>query len=107
MEEIVLCASSAYEKKYYLDERFYGLPEAVQNELKIACVVFTEEVGGVLTVLFDEDGEIVLNPQKEEDDILYDDIACGMLIRRLERDYEELWRQLEAYYKAFIIQSFD
>ena len=46
-EEVVLCASSAYEKKFYLNEEFSRLPEDIKNELKIMCVLFTEEVGGM------------------------------------------------------------
>ena len=55
-ENVVLCASSAYEKKFYLNEAFDKLPEDIKNELKIMCVLFTEEVGGILTLEFDENG---------------------------------------------------
>ena len=34
-DRIVLCGSNAYEKKYYLNEDFRGLPSEVQKELKI------------------------------------------------------------------------
>lgn len=46
-DKMVLCASSAYEKKFYLNENFEGLPQHVKDELKIMCVLFTEDVGGV------------------------------------------------------------
>lgn len=103
-ENRVLCACSAYEQKYYLNEQFAGLPDAVKDELKIICVLFTEDVGGILSILFDEEGYIVLQPEKDEDDILYDDIGCGLKIRQLEMERAELWEQLEAYYKAFILK---
>ena len=45
MEEVVLCGASAYNKKFYLNEDFKGLPEQIKNELKIMCVLFTEDVG--------------------------------------------------------------
>ena len=32
-ENVVLCASSAYEKKRYLNEEFNKLPEDIKNEL--------------------------------------------------------------------------
>ena len=41
-DKVVLCGSSAYSKKYYLNEDFSGLPETVKNELKIMCVLYTE-----------------------------------------------------------------
>ena len=56
-DKMVLCASSAYEKKFYLNENFEGLPQHVKDELKIMCVLFTEDVGGVLSLEFDENGK--------------------------------------------------
>ena len=47
-ENVVLCVSNAYEKKFYLDEAFQGLPQSIKDELKIMCVLFTEDVGGIL-----------------------------------------------------------
>ena len=47
-ENVVLCVSNSYEKKYYFNPDFDKLPDDVKNELKIMCVLFTEEVGGIL-----------------------------------------------------------
>jgi hypothetical protein len=105
MEETVLCASSAYEQKYYLNEAFAGLPDKVKDELKIICVLFTEDVGGILTILFDEEGLICLRPEKNEEDILYDEIGCGLKIRQLELERAELWEQMETYYRTFFMQQ--
>ena len=46
-ENVVLCVSNSYEKKYYFNPDFDKLPDDVKNELKIMCVLFTEEVGGI------------------------------------------------------------
>ena len=46
-DQVVLCGASAYEQKYYLNEDFKSLPSQVQDELKIMCVLFTEDVGGI------------------------------------------------------------
>ena len=48
MEEVVLCGASAYNKKFYLNESFTGLPVQVRDELKIMCALFTEDIGGVI-----------------------------------------------------------
>ena len=45
-ERVVLCGASAYEQKYYLNGAFKSLPSGIQDELKILCVLFTEDVGG-------------------------------------------------------------
>ena len=50
---VVLCGASAYEMKYYFNEEFCGLPDSVKEELHILCVLFTEEVGGVVTIAFE------------------------------------------------------
>ena len=102
-EEVVLCASSAYEKKFYLNEDFSRLPEDVKNELKIMCVLFTEEVGGILELVFDEEGNLLFRTDADENDLLYDDIACGMLIKKMQYEKRELLESLEMFYRVFFL----
>ena len=59
-EEVVLCGASAYNKKFYLNQDFKGLPDSIKDELKIMCVLFTEDIGGIFQVVFDEEGSSVL-----------------------------------------------
>ena len=51
-ENTVLCGANAYEQKYYFNPDFESLPQAIQDELHIMCVLFTEEIGGIFTVEF-------------------------------------------------------
>lgn len=44
----VLCGANVYEKKYYFNRKFDGIPPSIKDELHIICVLFTEEVGGFL-----------------------------------------------------------
>ena len=46
----VLCGANAYEKKYYFNEKFSGIPDSIKEELHIICVLFTEEIGGIFTI---------------------------------------------------------
>ena len=55
-EEVVLCGASSYEQKFYLNPEFETLPDNIQQELQIMCVLYTEDVGGVLMVVYDEQG---------------------------------------------------
>ena len=48
-ENVVLCGASAYEQKFYFNPDFQALPEQIRQELQIMCVLFTEDVGGILT----------------------------------------------------------
>ena len=50
---MVLCGANAYEMKYYFNAKFNGIPESIREELRIICVLFTQEVGGVFTVSFE------------------------------------------------------
>ena len=67
-ENVVLCGASSYEEKYYFNEDFSALPASVQDELKILCVLFVSEIGGVLTLEFEEDGSLVFQVSSKEDD---------------------------------------
>lgn len=102
-EEVVLCGASAYNKKYYLNEDFKGLPDAVKDELKIMCVLFTEDIGGVFQLVFDENGELEFRTSADEGDLLYDEIGCGLKVKDLQRTKQDLLEALQMYYKVLYI----
>lgn len=104
-ENVVLCGCSAYEEKYYLDEKFQGLPEAIREELKIMCVLYTLDVGGVLTLEFDEDGTLLFQVSADEGDLLYDEIGSVLKMKQTQRDKAELFEALELYYRAFFLKQ--
>lgn len=101
--EVVLCSASHYIQKYYFNDDFNNLPKDVKDELQIMCVLFTEDIGGILTVFFDEEGNLQLSTEADEDDILYDEIGSGLKIRQLQREKKELFEQLEKYYSVFFL----
>lgn len=103
--KIVLCGASAYEKKYYFNEQFNALPDSIKEELHVICVLFTEEVGGVFTVVFDEEGQIALETDAYDEDVLYDDISSGLLVNEIRRKRQELFQSLELYYRVFILKE--
>ena len=55
-DKVVLCGANSYEEKYYLNPDFDRLPDHVKDELKIMCVLYVNDVGGILTLVFEEDG---------------------------------------------------
>lgn len=97
----VLCGASNYEEKFYFNPVFARIPEAVKKELKIICVLFTQEAGGIIQMLFDEDGELVLETSAAEEDILYDEIGAGLLVNEIRRSRRELFESLSLYYRTF------
>lgn len=104
---IVLCGANAYEQKYYFNENFKGIPESVKEELHIICVLFTEEVGGIFTIVFEEDGSVSLETDAYEEDILYDEISSGLLVREIRMQRQELLESLSLYYRIFILHEQD
>ena len=102
-EKTVLCGASAYTEKYYLNDEFQALPDAVKDELKIMCVLYTNDVGGVLTLEFSEDGELCFHTEEEENDFSYDEIGSVLKIRELQRTKVKLLESLELYYKVAIL----
>lgn len=104
-ERIVLCGANAYEQKYYFNEKFNGIPDSIKDELHIICVLFTEEVGGILTIVFEPDGSVSLETQAEETDIYYDEISSGLLVSEIRRKRFELLESLSLYYRVFILKE--
>ena len=102
---IVLCGANAYEQKYYFNEQFNSIPDSIKEELHIICVLFTEEVGGIITIVFEEDGSISLETDVEESDILYDEISSGLMIREIRRNRQEMFESLSLYYRVFVLHE--
>ncbi|GKH30956.1 DUF6145 family protein [Muricomes sp. OA1] len=102
-EEVVLCGASSYEQKFYLNPEFETLPDSIQQELQIMCVLYTEDVGGVLMVVYDEQGNLELRVDHREDDFTFDEIGSVLKIKELQRTKSELFESLELFYKVFCL----
>lgn len=102
-EEIVLCAASSYERKFYLNPEFEALPESIRQELQIMCVIYTEDVGGVLMFVFDEEGNLELKVDHEENDFLFDEIGSVLKIKEMRQNKRELFESLELFFRVFYL----
>ena len=100
---MVLCGANAYEKKYYFNDKFNAIPESIKEELHILCVLFTEEVGGVFTIAFEDDGNVVLETNASDEDIYYDEVSSGLMVSMVRRERQELFEALSLYYRIFIL----
>ena len=78
---------------------FEKLPEDIKKELKIICVSFTEEIGGIISLEFDKEGSLNIKLIIADEDIYFDEIESGMRISQIQRQKEELFKSLELYYK--------
>jgi hypothetical protein len=104
-DRVVLCVSNSYLKKFYINEDFNALPEQIRQELQIMCVLFTEDVGGILSLDYDEDGTLLLKVDVEEGDYYYDEIGSALKIKEIQRTKRDLLEALEVYYRVFFLKE--
>lgn len=102
-DKVVLCGASAYEQKYYFNEDFASLPQSIQDELHIMCVLYTEEIVGILTLEFDEEGNLQFQVESLEADAMFDEIGSVLKIKDLQNKKKELLESLELYYRVFFL----
>lgn len=100
---IVLCGANSYEQKFYLNEEFSSLPQGIQDDLKMICVTYTEDIGGILTMEFEEDGSLYLRSIADDRDYLYDEVGAGLKIHQIQTERRELLESLELYFKVFYL----
>lgn len=98
---VILCSASKYTQKYFLNPDFERLPDMVKDELKIMCVLYTEEVGGIIMLVFDERGDLKILTEANDDDLLFDEIGSALKVKDIQREKKDLFEQLEQYYGAF------
>ena len=104
-ERIVLCGANAYEQKYYFNPVFKQIPESIKKELNIISVLFTQEAGGIFTIVFEEDGSISIETNADEEDITYDEITAGLLVSEVRRKRQDLFEALGLYYRIYVLHE--
>ena len=102
-DQIVLCGANSYKQKYYFNQDFAALPQTVKEELQIMFVLITEDVGGVLTLWYDEEGNLEFTVEAEEADGRFDEIGSALKIKQIRREKRELLEALELYYRVFFL----
>ncbi len=102
---VVLCGANAYEQKYYFNPVFKQIPESIKKELNIISVLFTQEAGGIFTIVFEEDGNISIETNADEEDITYDEITAGLLVSEVRRKRQDLFEALGLYYRIYVLHE--
>lgn len=102
-EKVVLCGANSYTEKYYLNPDFEQLPESIKNELKILCVLYVHDVGGILTLVFEENGELCFEVTSEEGDPMFDEIGSRLKIKQTQQEKQDLLQSLQLYYQVFFL----
>lgn len=99
-ENTVLCGANSYVQKYYFNEAFAELPSGIKKELQAMCVLYTEDVGGVLTLEYTLEGELDFKVTAGEEDYLFDEIGSALKIKQYQIEKREFLESLEFYYKV-------
>jgi len=85
-DKIVLCGANSYEEKFYMNPDFDNLPQHIKDELKIMCVLYVHDVGGILTLVFEENGELEFEVTSAEGDPMFDEIGSRLKIKEIQTD---------------------
>ena len=104
-DKIVLSGANSYEEKFYMNPDYDNLPQHIKDELKIMCVLYVHDVGGILTLVFEENGELEFEVTSAEGDPMFDEIGSRLKIKEIQTDEkkQELLTQLQLYYKVFFL----
>ena len=102
---VVLCAASAYEKKYFFNKSFEGIPKDIQDQLHIICVLFTEDIGGIILFEFDKDGKLSIRTEAKASDYDYDEIGAALEVKEIQKQRRDMMNGLELYYKAVVLHQ--
>lgn len=97
METTVLCGANATNMMFYFNEERYGiLPKAVKEELRVLCVLYCSDVGGAITLSFDEQHRLRITTLAP-----IDEIGAELKVKSIQLQYEELFSMLEEFSRQF------
>ena len=67
------------------------------------CVLYTEDIGGILELVFDEEGNLQFKTGCEEGDFYYDEIGSVLKIKQFRNEKRELLEAVETYYRVMYL----
>ena len=56
-------------------------------------------------MVFDDEGNLNLQTDADEGDLLYDEISAGLLVKEILRKKQDLFESLTMYYRVFILKE--
>ena len=72
MARKVLAAANNKEQKYFMEEEFKFLPDAIKDDLKKICIMMAEKLNCTFVVGFDDNGDVYFETVKHEGDFDFD-----------------------------------
>lgn len=105
MGKKILAAASYEKQKYFLETEFASLPESIQEEVRIICVLLAQKLGCTFVMGFDEENEVYVETIKREDDFNFDEIGAELEVKELYRREKELFRTLKLWYTIYFTEE--
>lgn len=98
--EIIIAVSNQYIMKYYCDEILNDLTEELKENIKLMLVKYTEECGGIVELIYNTQfNDLSLLSIAEDEDFTYDEIEANFKLSKLEREYQDFFKELAIYIK--------
>lgn len=105
MEKQILAVASYEKQKYFIEPKFEALPEEIQKELKIMCVLAAQKLCCTFLIGFEEEGNIYFETIKPEQCIDFDDIGAELEIKKLQSENKDLLKALKVWYVVFFTEQ--
>lgn len=100
MKKEILISVSPYVQKYYINETFTDLPEDIKETLRAKLAVIAEKAHAIITLGFNENGEIYLE-YKYEDLSYVDEIGVELRMKKFQQEEGELLKAIKVWYMIY------
>ena len=97
--------ASIYNKTYYYNPLFAGLPGAIRNEIQEICTKYAAKLHCIFTMKFRENGDVYFECLPEEWDESFDEIGAKLDLDKLAREKRALFLSLKAWYIAVMVKK--
>ena len=101
MEKQIFISASYYKQKYYANPQYEGLPAEIRNEMRTLCIMTAEKLHGIITLGFDESGDVFLEIAAEEGDHEYDEIGAQLEVKDIEKENADVFRKMKLWYLMY------
>ncbi len=105
MEKQILAVASYEKQKYFIEPKFQILPEEIQKEIKIMCVLTAQKLCCTFLIGFEKQGDIYFETIKEQQNIDFDDIGAELEIKKIQSEKEQLLKALKLWYIIYFTEE--
>lgn len=105
MEKQILAVASYEKQKYFIEPKFQILPEEIQKEIKIMCVLTAQKLCCIFLIGFEKQGDIYFETLKEQQSIDFDDIGAELEIKKIQSEKEQLLKALKLWYIIYFTEE--